>query len=40
MDFKGCMGIPPELLKSRKCKEVGGEVCFVSRAGDTMYQVT
>ena len=39
MDFQGCMGIPPELLK-KKCKEAGGEVCFVSRLGDTMYQVT
>ena len=41
MDFQGYMGIPPELLKrSVKKLEVGGEVCFVSRLADKMYQVT
>ena len=36
-----CQALPLLLLKrSAKCKEIGGEVCFVSRLADKMYQVT
>ena len=40
--LQACFVLPSlaATVVEKKCKEVGGEVCFVSRLADKMHQVT